>query len=89
MIVSYFVLGGIVYICIFYRLAYYFANSVKTSMSGHPGSRFVDRGNKPGIIEYICALLWGPQLIAMWPLVILYYVLKYVVMKANFTNDRD
>lgn len=86
---SYFALGGIVYICIFYRLAYYFANLVRTSMSGHPGSRFIDRGIKPGIIDYIGALLWGPQLITMWPLVLLYYVFKNVVMKSKFTNDRE
>jgi len=79
--VEYIAIGLIIYAGVFYRLAYYFANSQKGFMSGHPVSSFVDRGIKPSLGEYIGALLWGPQLVVGWPLVILYYLVKFLFIK--------
>lgn len=70
----YIIIGVIVYICIFYKFAYHYANSSKGSMSGHPVNHFKDRGIEPGIGDYICTLLWGPALVMLWPLILLYYV---------------
>jgi hypothetical protein len=80
---EYIAVGVFVYSFVFYRLAYYFANSQKDFMSGHSVSTFVDRGIKPSLGEYIGALLWGPQLVLCWPIIVLYYFMKLFLIKSS------
>lgn len=70
--IEYLVAGFIVYMCIFKKFAYNYANSSKWFRNGPP----VGRGIRPGIGDYIVALLWGPVLIIIWPLIIVYFVVK-------------
>ncbi len=69
----YAIIGILVYVIFFNKIATVFANTGDGLTADHPDCFYRDRGFYPTTGNYIVTILWGPAFILLWPLCLLIY----------------